>query len=499
MNRKNTWVALAAAMLLAGCASGTPTAEAVETTFSGAEAMEAVGMSDPIREIVNVQDTVIKVQGKDAYTDLNVGSASNMVYLDDNNYITGYSYYNVMEFTAKVKQLKAMLDANPDVETIHYNGSDETADRAYIEDLNELLDKLNAFDPTLSLKYDFDKAGANYIASNKSAKFEFHVQINGYWGYDLAGDSIIDKVTGQPGGYMENQELNNQYGQFFFVDMTDKYEGLYELNDTDLQNPVLYMNDEEAFIVDVDFRGAANLKNILKTVVGDKPLYVYITHAHGDHYQNLDYFDIDDFAGIYYSETEPVSGEGVGGTKLEDTWQRWIDADKMIYYKDGDIIERAGKQFEVIIMSNHTAGGSQLLDITDRILLSGDTLGAQTFKGGTSLGIDNVDLWIQEFDHSKEVLSLDGDSRVDYIIGGHTNHLISCEFENWVYQCLLEVKEKGADVLTANPIGQNTVVVRDGKVLTAEENLAEFLDGTPVPAISDEEVTHVASINVRVQ
>ena len=120
-----------------------------------------------------------------------------------------------------------------------------------------------------------------------------------------------------------------------------------------------------------------------------------------------------------------------------------------------------------------------------------------SFKGGTSLGLDSVDMWIGEFDHSIEALDLNGESKIDYIIGGHTGYLNTWEFENWVYTCLQELRENGEEALYANPIGQNTIVVKDGAVLTEEEKAAQFKDGTPVPAISDEEVTHVASINVR--
>ena len=263
MNKKLICSLAAAALLAAGCsapaaasseASVTSASREAETataaeqfTASGAEAMTAAGMSDPIKEIVNTEDAVFDIEGNTASTALNIGTEEEPFYLDDNNYVTGYSYYNVMGFTAQVKQIKAMLDKYPDVDTVAY-ADGKTVSRSFVEDMNTLVDRLNAFDPTLSLKYDFDKAGSNYIASNGSAVLEFHVQTNGYWGYDLAGDSIIDKVVNEPGGYMENQELNNKYAQFFTVDLTDRYEGLYILNDTDLQNPVLYMNDDEAFL-----------------------------------------------------------------------------------------------------------------------------------------------------------------------------------------------------------------------------------------------------------
>ena len=181
MNKKLICSLAAAALLAAGCSapaaapSEAETATAAEQfTASGAEAMTAAGMSDPIKEIVNTEDAVFDIEGNTASTALNIGTEEEPVYLDDNNYVTGYSYYNVMSFTAQVKQIKAMLDKYPDVDTVAY-ADGKTVSRSFVEDMNTLVDRLNAFDPTLSLKYDFDKAGSNYIASNGSAVLEFHV------------------------------------------------------------------------------------------------------------------------------------------------------------------------------------------------------------------------------------------------------------------------------------------------------------------------------------
>ncbi len=461
-------------------------AEENAVTVTGEEAMELAEVPAAVKDIIKVEDTTVTIDGADAWTDLNVGTPGNLE-LADNNYVTGWSYYYMMELTSWVKQLEKALEGT-EVTSIHYNGTDTVIDKAYLDDLNELLDKLNSFDRSLKIRYDFEKTTSNYIAENGSAQLKFHVQTNGYWGYDLAGDSIIDKVTGEPGGYMENQQLNNKYANFFVVDMTEKFENMYVLNDTDLQNPVLYMNDKEAFLVDVDFRGGETLHKLVMDMVGDRDLYIYITHAHGDHYNNLEFFEAEDMKGLYFGKNEALP---------RAEWFAKFN-DLVIPFEDGMKIERAGKEFEVIEMNNHTSGGSQLLDITDRILLSGDTIGAQTFKGGTTVGLSAVDNWIAQFDHSIEVLKLGTDERrCDYIIGGHTAYLNTWEFEMWVYQALLEAQEKGPSATTLNPIGQNTIVVRDGKVLSAEENLACFLNGTPVPAISDEEVMHTASINVR--
>ncbi|MBR4164520.1 MAG: hypothetical protein IKR11_13435, partial [Solobacterium sp.] len=292
-----------------------------EITVTGAEGMELAGVPEAVKEIIKVEDTTVKVAGKDAYTDLDIGEPGKLE-LGDNNYVTGYSYYNVMELTSHVKQLKKALEGT-EVEKIHCG--DTVVDKAYVDDLDELLDKLNSFDRSLVIKYDFTKEGSNYIAENKTAKLAFHVQTNGYWGYDLAGDSIIDKVTGEKGGYMENQKLNDKYANFFAVDMTEKYAGMYVLNDTDLQNPVLFMDDSEAFLIDVDFRGGETLHKLVEDMVGDRKLSIYITHAHGDHYNNMPYWAESEITKFYWGKDE---------NKPQDDWFKALeDAGKVVYFE----------------------------------------------------------------------------------------------------------------------------------------------------------------------
>jgi len=481
--------ALAGTLLFAG----TPVfAEDSTVTVSGSGAMEEAGTPEAVKEIIAVKDAVFTVDEaeKKITTDLDIGTSSRMINLEDMPFTTGYSYYNAMEFFTQVKQVKEVQKQYPAYTVVNENG--ETVDSTYIADMDELLTKLTAFDQSLSLKYDFEKKGLNVIAENGSAKLEFHIQTNGWWGYDLAGDSIVDKVFGTEGGYFQNMETSEKYGNFFKIDLTEKYEGFYLLKDTDLQNPILIMNDEEAFLVDVDFRGTDVFRSFIKEAVGDRKLYIYITHAHGDHYQNLDCLEIGDVETIYYPEGEPLEGAGVGGTNIEDTFGRWVEAGKIITVRDGEIIERAGKQFEVVQMSNHTDHGSQLIDLTDRILFSGDTLGAQTYKGGTRIALSKVDNWEENLEKSIEVTGVNtGESKYDYVIGGHTGYLNDKNFVNWVKTCVDEVEEKGMSAVTAAPTG-TIVVTKDNEIQSSEDILKIFETGQ-----SDEDTTHYASITMK--
>ena len=472
--------------------------EETEVTVSGQYAMDAAGVPEGVQEAVAREDETMTVRGNRIITSLNIGTEDSPVFLGDTDTSTGTSYYNVMDFTAQVKQIISVLDEYGDDETVIVNEDGTEASAEYVRDLDELLQRFNEFDYTLSVKYDFDTPLNNYIVTNDTATIEIHVQPHGYWGYDLAGDSIIDDITGEPGGYIQDQQLNNQYAEFFFVDFTEKYPGMYELNDTDLQNPILFMDDDEAFLIDADMRGGQTFHDKVMDIIGDRDLYIYITHSHGDHLNNIAYFSPDEVAGIIYGADEPTTGSGIEGTTLDEMFGQFEAADKLIRYTDGMTFSYCGKEFEVIEMSNHTTGGSQLLDVTDRILFSGDTIGAQTFVSGTTVALSAVDSWIEQFDHSIEVLKLGTDEcRIDTIIGGHTPYPNTPDFELWVYQCLKEVQEKGMDATTLNPLGNRTVVVQDGRVVTSEENLAMFLNGTPTPAIDDEAVGHVASIAVR--
>ena len=192
---------------------------------------------------------------------------------------------------------------------------------------------------------------------------------------------------------------------------------------------------------------------------------------------------MEDIETIYYPENESEV------TRL----QRFIDAEKVTKVSDGQILNIAGKEFEVIEVPNeHTPGGTALLDITDRLLLSGDTLGAQTFRGGTTISLSAIDTWVTRINELIDRLNVGSDDcRFDYIIGGHTGYLNNPEFIENLLVCLQEAQEKGMDATTTVASGQ-TIVVDDGRVLTSDEIQVLWAD---VPL--DERMLTMCSITVR--
>lgn len=469
-------------------------ATVVPVLVTGADTQSAIGYSDAIGDIIDVADRVIYMDTDNMLelTGIETGTPESPLELTDNNPTTGASYYNMMAAYSKAYQANPMglaefgtdLAQLGEFETVYTPSA--VVDRDYLDDLATIFDKINNFDQSLNLSLAPGAVSIDLVASEGSAKLDFHVQTNGYWGYALAGDSIINQVFGVDGGYMENMATQTAKGNFFKIDYGN---GIYVLRDTDLQNPILIMNDSEALLIDTDNYGSEVFHDYIMEAVGDRDLSVYITHVHGDHLINLQYLDPSEVTTLYYPEGEPTSGPTAGGVNVEDILSPF--AAKTHYVSDGEILNVAGKEFEVIAMTGHTAGGTQLLDKTDRILFSGDTLGAQTFKGGTRVGMTTVDLWLDQIQANIDRLGVGTpEVRYDFIIGGHIPYKVVPEYELWMQTALQAAKENAMAAATAAPSG-TIVVVKDGVLQTSQQILDLFAN-----PISDDAATRFASITL---
>ena len=99
----------------------------------------------------------------------------------------------------------------------------------------------------------------------------------------------------------------------------------------------------------------------LDSVVGlitKKPLFVVITHAHGDHAGNIHYFNQ-----IYLHQADM--------SLLDPSYKG-----KVNFVKDGDIFDLGGKQIEVKHMPAHTPGSIVLIDKKAGNCYSGDAFGS---------------------------------------------------------------------------------------------------------------------------
>lgn len=429
------------------------------------------------------------------------------VYLDS-DYLNGKagagrSYFNMLNFYTDVKQVKQLLVANPGYSVIDSLGN--TVDEAYIDELLGLLDQINDFDPSTNLKYNYGSVfdaqefaanpklgGTDVIATSKegNVSFKFHIDSHGYWGYDLgAHDSITGIVMGYDEAYAnENQhDLTVQYANFFVIEMENKGPGKwYMLNNTDLENPMIYVSEDgkEAFMIDVDFYGENVLNRIIKEVIGEdcESLKIFLTHNHGDHVNNLAKIAEDprlkEITTIIWPENEPHTVlDGVDLVELFDN----------VTIKDMEKISAAGNEFQFIeILDEHTPGGGQLADLTNKVIYSGDSLGAQVHLGGTTISMSSADNWLAGARKAEAYIQENG---IKYNIGGHTPYLNDAQFASWVATAIEYAKEQfAADASWSGGL----VVVENGKVVSAERLQEMFVSG-----VSDREELNIASVNFR--
>lgn len=406
----------------------------------------------------------------------------------------GESYYNMMNFYTDVIQVDNLLEKK---EYQNYNVIDNTGEQVsgeYIDSLLGLLKQINDFDTSTNLQYDMNSQnGTDVIATSEDGKatFKFHIDSHGYWGYDLgAHDSITGIVMGysEDEAYERQSELTTLYGNFFKIELENKGSGKwYLLRNTDLQCPAIYVSEDgkEAFMIDVDFYGENVINKVIKEIIGDdcESLKIFLTHNHGDHVNNLAKIAEDsklkNIVTLYWPENEPhPKKDGVDLVELFDNVKLVKDMEKFTV---------AGNEFQFIeIPDEHTPAGGQLADLTNNVLYSGDTLGAQVHLGGTTVSLSALDSWIDGVQKSVDYIQAHD---MQYIIGGHTPYLNTSDFASWVHTALVYAK----DQLTKDSSWQGgLVIVENGKVVDANRQSEMFKNG-----LTDAEELKIASVNFR--
>ncbi|WP_294580246.1 MBL fold metallo-hydrolase [uncultured Thomasclavelia sp.] len=422
----------------------------------------------------------------------------------------GISFYNMVNYYTDVLQIKQMLDANPGYSVVDSAGN--VVDSSYIDELLGLINQILNFDTSTDLKYDMDSVydseafaqnpevgGTDVIATSEAGNvtFKFHIDSHGWWGYDLgADDSITSLVLGFSQEEIDADRAEHEspitraYGNFFVIEIPTAGNGsLYMLRNTDLENPIIYVNEDktEAFMIDVDFYGENVLNKVIKDVIGPdcESLKIFFTHNHGDHVNNLAVIAQDeylsDIATVYWPENEPHTQlDGVDLVTL-------FGEDKIVEIADGQKFEAAGHEFQFVeIPDEHTPGGGQVADLTNKILYSGDTLGAQVHLGGTTVGLSSLDGWLAGAQKTVKYIE---DNDINYIIGGHTGYLNNPAFASWIETAMQYAKDQlAADASWAGGL----VIVENGEVVT-EDRLGEIFSN----GLSDREELNVASVNFR--
>lgn len=422
----------------------------------------------------------------------------------------GISFYNMVNYYTDVLQIKQILDANPGYSVVDSAGN--VVDSSYIDELLGLVNQILNFDTKTNLKYDYDSVydskvftqntkvgGTDVIATSKKGNvtLKFHIDSHGWWGYDLGAD---DSITGLVLGFSQDKidadhaehegPLTRAYANFFVIDMQTKGSGSwYMLRNTDLENPVIYVSKDgkEAFMIDVDFYGENVINKVIKDVIGPKceSLKIFLTHNHGDHVNNLAVIAQDErlknITSIYWPKNEPHTKlDGVDLVTL-------FGEDNVTILADGEKFTAAGHEFQFIEIPNeHTPGGGQLADLTNNVLYSGDTLGAQVHLGGTTVRLSSLDNWLAGAQKTVKYIK---DNNINYIIGGHTGYLNNPAFASWIETAMRYAKDQlAADASWTGGL----VIVENGKVVTGDRLREIFGTG-----LSDREELNIASVNFR--
>lgn len=146
----------------------------------------------------------------------------------------------------------------------------------------------------------------------------------------------------------------------------DKYssiiveEKVWHISDYRGDSFYLIVGDKKAILFDTGM-GTGDLKGYIQSLTS-KPVEVIISHAHWDHIMQADQFEK---VFINYKDIEII-----------ELFNMDIDYSNFLDIKDGEIIDLGKRKLEVIEVPGHTPGSIVLLDKENKLLFSGDALGA---------------------------------------------------------------------------------------------------------------------------
>ncbi len=141
--------------------------------------------------------------------------------------------------------------------------------------------------------------------------------------------------------------------------ITQLEKDMWVIETIDMTTMYLIEGKEKAMLIDTGTK-CEDLDKVIAQIT-QKPLYVVVTHLHGDHAGNINYFDE-----IYLHPADTLlfrlSQKPYGG--------------KIHFMKNGDVFDLGGKQIEVSHMPGHTPGSIVLLDWHSANCYSGDSFGS---------------------------------------------------------------------------------------------------------------------------
>lgn len=341
-------------------------------------------------------------------------------------YIDSYRAYR-----ASIDALSAETEAL-DALTVCTSGA--VLDKAYLEELNTIVGLFvdASLDITLTAVKQPGSVG-DFTTGYGSASILVHMPFGGLYGYDFGGTTLCTS--------------DDQY-RFYICD----YGKFQTIRDTDIQSCYVLMDEDEALLIDCDMYNGELFWQAVDKLIGERSLSVYITHNHGDHLSNLQYIDPERLTTLYWPADE--QGPSGGYNPLAD--ERLADKITLLEYDTEYTI--AGHDLVLCKMTSHTGGGTVVIDRTDRVLFSGDALGTQTYKGGTSTGSLTAEEYLAELNYLTDTYGEDFDD----IYQAHNLYSTPNVIDYLKAMCTAFI-EQGSDILI-----NGTVYAFDGQILDQE-------------------------------
>jgi glyoxylase-like metal-dependent hydrolase (beta-lactamase superfamily II) len=140
-------------------------------------------------------------------------------------------------------------------------------------------------------------------------------------------------------------------------------------------------------LIDSCASGGIEFYDVVRSIVGDTPISVMLTHADPDHIAGIPQESVPTLHPAEfdrYRSWRPMSSD---------------DGDRLIAVREGYIIPCGERELEVLLISGHTPGSIALLDTGNRCIFSGDTISTShvyMFGNGRNLEayIDSL-AWIE--------------------------------------------------------------------------------------------------------
>lgn len=223
----------------------------------------------------------------------------------------------------------------------------------------------------------------------------------------------------------------------------------------------MYLIDgpEKAFLVDTSF-GIGDLKGLVKTLVGNKPLYVGNTHCSYDHSYGNCQFDRcychEKEAPYMERKQDPHIWDYLFDENGKGIWLEF-DRDDIIPFRNYEVVGvpdgytfdlGGGYAIELIWIPGHKPGHAMFLDKRSRLLFAGDDI----ISMRVGIGREGVNATVEAYRNEMEKLA----KRVhefDYIFPGH----FIFNLENTVIQSFLDA----ANAILADPEGYDSLGTDD--------------------------------------